>query len=803
MGEELYRIIIPVEVQDKTNPALAQAEKSVSQFEKSMKKSEERMNRMGRSKLALTISAVDKASAIIGKISSGAASLVRKPFQFTIRAIDLATAPLRSALRFATSVRGILTGMFAGYAFNKMVRGPIALADALVQAEVGFETMLGSAEAAKNMMNEIKAFAIKTPFSTQGIVQQTQRMMAFGWEAQNVLRDMERIGNAAAATGRGEEGMGRIILALGQIRMKGKLSAEELNQLAEAGVRAREYISKGLGVDIPTMSKMAEKGLIDANKAVDLILQGMSEFDGQMDKTATKTLTGLISQIKDTFEVSIIEKWGKGLQTGAIDGLSKLNNFLTTNRGRLDKWGETFEKIGKTISLGLVDAFTTLGSRAARAFDDLSKAEKVSGYMDDMSNSLTTAGKIKFLWDRIVYEPFQEWWRGKGREKTIAIASDIGTTMGGSIGGFLSAALGIASESTGGQQSPFVEAGTTAGKAFFEAFWAAFDADLLADKAKKAFVAVAKDAGTLAPGGKEASGTSALSLLGVGYLGSKAIKGARAVGKPVKFGIDLLKSFKTGFNQGTTQVVQEMAAASPQAAKATGLLDQYGKPIVNTATAGAKTVDKVADVAKVASGVSKGAKMVSKVPALSLLSSGLIIATASKGERGKETAGEVGGFGGLIAGMKLGAVGGAATGSVVPGIGTAAGAIAGSLIGAIGGSIGGEMIAEKIYQKIKSTPKIIDPSYAQGAAYGRYAPRNAESLKVKAAETTQKTEQKVDVKVTAPINIHVKTDADAASVVSVVNQNSKLIADKIAADLANGLSSVFFNMPKSRKVALE
>ena len=72
-------------------------------------------------------------------------------------------------------------------------------------------------------------------------------MIAMGWNAEDIIKDMETIGDAAAATGKGDEGLGRIILALSQIKSKGKLSTEELNQLAEAGISAKRYLAEGLG----------------------------------------------------------------------------------------------------------------------------------------------------------------------------------------------------------------------------------------------------------------------------------------------------------------------------------------------------------------------------------------------------------------------------------------------------------------------------------------------------------------------------------------------------------------------------
>jgi tape measure domain-containing protein len=704
---EIYRIEIPVEVQDQTEPALGQAQQKISKFEERMQKTEERIQRMNKTRLQLLMSAIDKASGVIDYIGAKARTLIKKPWQMTVHVIDMATRPLRSIFNFATSIQGIITGIIAGAAAQKLVAGPMALADSLAQAEVGFETMLGSAEKAKKMMTDIKQFAIKTPFETNEIIDQTQRMMAMGWAAEDVLRDMERIGNAAAATGKGALGMDRVILALGQIRMKGKLSAEELNQLAEAGIRAREYIAKGLGVDIPTAMSMAEKGMIDANKAIDMILKGMDEFDGQMDKTANRTVKGLISQIKDAFSVSVFERWGKGLQRGAISGLVKFNDWISNNRSTLDKWGESLEKIGETISTAIVNKLDSLSRRANDVFNS-----------DAFKNVTRLSDKIKIAWDKIVAEPFQEWWNGPGQKKITAMAESIGRALGGGIGGFIMSALGVASDPKKlAKESPFLSAGATAGKAFLDAFLEAFDAQKIAQKAVDAFKSLIKDAGKFMPGGEKPSSTSWISAALVSILGWK-LGGKTLITKGLpKIGKFLFKNAnKVDDVVKATKAAGVAADATPTAAKAVKSIPIFGangqviKTVVQNADEAAKVAEvagtiskstkgvgllgKLGSVSKYLSKVGKGIKGIPIVgTALGLLGSGVTVATASPENRGREVAGEAGSW---IGSLGAGAAAGALVGTLGGGpIGTAIGAA----VGGIGGAIGGEAFTEWLYDQ--------------------------------------------------------------------------------------------------------
>ena len=84
---------------------------------------------------------------------------------------------------------------------------------------------------------------------------------------------------------------------------------------------------------------MSQKGEISGDKAVKTILNGLKEFDGMMDKTSNSTVSGLMSNIKDTFDINIVSKWGKGLQKGATKGLGEFADYLDKSDAKLKEAG--------------------------------------------------------------------------------------------------------------------------------------------------------------------------------------------------------------------------------------------------------------------------------------------------------------------------------------------------------------------------------------------------------------------------------------------------------------------------------
>ncbi len=534
MADQEYIISIPVDVQDKTEPGASEAQRKIDHMTKDIHRF--------KGEVAGVDGSLGKFGAIVNKTFTGMGRLIRGVL-----------SPIRMIGRSIFSLPGMIAG---GAGFMALVKAPLEMADNFEQARVGFETMLGSSSKANKMMREIQDFAIKTPFETADVVNQTQKMLTMGWQPDRLISDMERIGNASASLGKGKEGVDSIILALGQIRMKGKLQGDELLQLVNAGVNARKYLTKSLGVDMKTLDKMIGKGLVDSNKAVDTIIEGLKEFDGQMDKTANRTAQGLWSQIKDTFNVTLLMKWGAGIQKGLIGGMDRFNGYLSKNRATLERWGDSLEKISEGFTKGMVGGIEKFVRNMDRAFSSSAwrKAD-------------TLTEKLQIVWENVVTEPFDEWWNGGGKAQVASIAEQVGVGFGSTLKGFVEAALGVVDGAK--NKDPFAEAGATAGRKFFEGFLKAIDPPKLAAKLAEGVPKAIGNTAVNAATGKMDSGNW-LTLLGLGYLGWK-FRG---------------KLFGGGGKGIPTPTPGEMPA--PGAGRVPDvpgkqILDRFGKPIVRDA----------------------------------------------------------------------------------------------------------------------------------------------------------------------------------------------------------------------------
>ena len=571
MAAETFRIEIPIHVEDKTDPGVSQATRKINGFDKANQKTQERLNQMNRTKYQVVLDALDKASSIVGKVSSKARSIAGKTFSFTMKVIDMATAPLRGLWNFATSIQGAIlgaTGAFAG------IYKPMQIAGDFEQTQIAFETMLKSAEKAEKFLKEASEFANKTPFEFPELINSSKLLMAFGFEADKVLDMLTVIGDTASGLGAGSEGIDRITRALGQMQAKGRAQAEELLQLQELGVPANQILQEELGLTGEQVANIGKES-IEAAKVIDALLRGMEKRFGGMMANQSRTAKGMLSTLKDTLENSLLRPWGQGLWEGVKPGLEKLTTWIDENQDIIAEWGEAWKKAGANISKWVM----------ARV-DDLRNSIQRMVNSQEWKDAKNFGEKLKIAWDKIIAQPFNEWWNSTGKAWLADKAEKIGEGIGTALSAGLLAILGIDARGA-------VEDGTSIGASFAEGFTRGFDGKKVGEAILNAIKGVFKDAGTLLPGGEEPTSTSwlsagaialALQKLGIFKLIGKGGKGLISLfGKGSKDGMPTTTSspFPDHFITNTMTVTASVVYVNGPTINNGNLPNVYPNPVPN------------------------------------------------------------------------------------------------------------------------------------------------------------------------------------------------------------------------------
>lgn len=227
------------------------------------------------------------------------------PVQVIVSAQDRASSEFRKVGDSISNLgdtmkRGSLvaSGFLAslGFAGTQMLK----IAGDIEQNRIAFETMTGSAEEARDILQQVSDFAVKTPFTLPEVVEASKQLMAMGASTEEVLPELKMLGDVAAGLGVPLE---RLILNFGQVRLQGKLTGRELRDFAIAGVPLIDELAKSMGVakeEIADMVTAGEIGFDDVREAFQAMTTEGGKFENLMDKQS-KSLQGIFSNISDEF----------------------------------------------------------------------------------------------------------------------------------------------------------------------------------------------------------------------------------------------------------------------------------------------------------------------------------------------------------------------------------------------------------------------------------------------------------------------------------------------------------------------
>ncbi len=235
---------------------------------------------------------------------------------------SIAKTGLKTLAAGVGAVTGAMgAGIVAGMKYNADMQNYMA----------NFETMLGSAEAATDHVNQLKEFAAKTPFEMSDLANASKTLLAFGTDADSVMPIMQQLGDISLGN---KDKFNSLALVYGQVSSQGKLMGQDLLQMINAGFNPLQEISKHTGESMADLKDKMSKGQIgveELNQALQWATEEGGQFSGGMEK-ASETMDGLISTLKDNAmsllgEVvqPISDEMTNTLLPAAIDAMDQLS----------------------------------------------------------------------------------------------------------------------------------------------------------------------------------------------------------------------------------------------------------------------------------------------------------------------------------------------------------------------------------------------------------------------------------------------------------------------------------------------
>ena len=334
--------------------------------------------------LKIIIEVLNKAKEPLDEISSGLKDVAKD-----------AKKTGSSLAKLSSKLKGISSGMQnVGKGLSKSLTLPltglgalsIKAASDLETMNTQFESLLGGSEAAGAMMKDLIKFTASTPFQLDGVVGAAQGLLGFGVASEKIQGNLKTLGDLSAGSG---SQLSELVQIFGKVKVKGKASMEEINQLAERRIPIIGTLAKQMGVAESAVLKMASTGKISfdtMNQALDSLTTGSGVYANQMGKQS-RTLKGLFSTIKDNANIAFGEI---GKQIVKSFNLKKAMESMIVAIQGIVEWFTNLSPVAKNI-------IVVIGGILAIAGPLILILGKVGIAIVGIANAVTILKKTKFF----------------------------------------------------------------------------------------------------------------------------------------------------------------------------------------------------------------------------------------------------------------------------------------------------------------------------------------------------------------------------------------------------------------------
>lgn len=262
----------------------------------------------------------------------------------------------------------------------------------VLEATINFEKyhrqltiVTGGAAAASAKMKELQIVAALPGLSMESAVYGQVRLQTMGYTAEQATGHLKSLAATVAAFGGGGEEMKGILMAFSQISSKGKVAAEEINQIAERLPSIRRLMTEAFGT---SNTEELQKMSISATQFTDAILNGMQNAQPVVSGVAEE-----MAKFKVTMDSIFADESGglKGIITffnAALSGMQALHTeainmftFFATDKGELANLREV-QAFNAKMEAKLAEA------RAKKDREETEAAEKKKKQEDELKEKI-------------------------------------------------------------------------------------------------------------------------------------------------------------------------------------------------------------------------------------------------------------------------------------------------------------------------------------------------------------------------------------------------------------------------------
>lgn len=224
-----------------------------------------------------------------------------------------------------SKVQSAAAAAAGAFSAKELVRNVLEVRGQFQQLEVAFTTMLGSAEKANALMDQLVKTAATTPFDLKSVSEGAKQLLAYGTQADEVNGTLIRLGDIAAGL---SIPLNDLVYLYGTTMTQGRMFTQDLRQFQGRGIPIADELAKIFGVTKDKVGELVTAGKVGAaevQQAIENMTNAGSRFGGLME-AQSHTITGQISNIEDAIDSMFndIGKANEGVINDALGGVSYL-----------------------------------------------------------------------------------------------------------------------------------------------------------------------------------------------------------------------------------------------------------------------------------------------------------------------------------------------------------------------------------------------------------------------------------------------------------------------------------------------
>lgn len=224
-----------------------------------------------------------------------------------------------------SKVQSAAAAAAGAFSAKELVRNVLEVRGQFQQLEVAFTTMLGSADKANDLMNQLVRTAATTPFDLKSVSEGAKQLLAYGTQADEVNGTLIRLGDIAAGL---SIPLNDLVYLYGTTMTQGRMFTQDLRQFQGRGIPIADELAKIFGVTKDKVGELVTAGKVGAaevQQAIENMTNAGSRFGGLME-AQSHTITGQISNIEDAIDSMFndIGKANEGVINDALGGVSYL-----------------------------------------------------------------------------------------------------------------------------------------------------------------------------------------------------------------------------------------------------------------------------------------------------------------------------------------------------------------------------------------------------------------------------------------------------------------------------------------------